>query len=276
MTNFITLTTQFATATVSPYGAQVLSFIPTGQPDVLWCTTPEFLTKAETNGKALRGGIPLCWPWFLGLNKAPNAPSHGLGRISQWQVTHHAQSSQKSTVTLVQELDGSHPAWPHKTRGELTVDLTDTLTVRLTTTNLGTVPFKLTQALHTYLNVGNLAQAEVIDLTNLTRRHVSQGTPLPAHHGPFRVQGEVEHLVSPTHSLTLNDAALHRRITVTTTGHEFVVWNPGPEKAQTLDMPPNAYQHMLCLEAAHIDHAPTLQPGESFTLATTLTAQASL
>lgn len=268
------LSTKFATATLSPYGAQVMSFIPTGQPDVLWRTTPEFLHKAESNGKALRGGIPLCWPWFLGLNQAPNAPSHGLGRISQWQVTHHTETPQQSTVTLVQELDGTHPAWPHPTRGELTVELTESLTVRLTTTNLGTEPFKLTQALHTYLNVGDLAQAEITDLTNLSRRHVSQGTPLPAHSGPFTFSGEVEHLVSPTQSLTLHDPTLHRRITVTTTGSEFVLWNPGPEKAKTLDMPPDSYQHMLCLEAAHIDHAPTLQPGEAFTLATTLTVHA--
>ncbi|TKW60625.1 MAG: D-hexose-6-phosphate mutarotase [Blastochloris viridis] len=265
----LTLRTAHATATISAYGAQVMSFVPHGQSDVLWSTTPEFLAAARQNRKALRGGIPLCWPWFLGLNDHPDAPSHGLARISEWQLTAHTETPDASTATYELELDGNHPAWPYRTHGRLTITLTSSLTVELTTTNLSEQPFKLTQALHTYLNVADIANAALSDLKGLTRRHVSSGTPLPEHEGPFTITEEVEHLVSPVHRLTLTEPG--RRIYVANTGStEFVIWNPWADKAAKLDMPPHSYKNMLCLEAANIDKAPTLQPGQSHILTTTL------
>ena len=267
----ITLETRKATATVSPYGAQVMSYIPYKGEEVLWRTSDDYLEAALANGKALRGGIPLCWPWFLAHPSMAEAPSHGVGRIMQWQFKEHAKGPDTNTLTLTCTLDGTDTAWPYKTTGLLTVTLTDTLTVSLTTTNHSQTPFKLTQALHTYLNVGDIAQTTVADLTGLTRRHVTSGTPLHRHSGPFSIEDEVEHLVSPVKTLNVADTAHNRTITVTNTGStEMVIWNPGPAKAAKLDMPEGSYRNMLCLEAATIDTAPTLQPDHSYTLTTTI------
>lgn len=268
--DLLTLRTSHATATLSPYGAQVMSFIPTGGTDVLWQTTPEFLAKALAGGKALRGGIPLCWPWFGGHNSVAGAPSHGLGRTFVWKVTHHTDSS----AILTCQLDGTNPVWPYKTSGTLTVTLTDTLTVSLTTTNLSETPFRLTQALHTYFRVDDITTARLTGTAGLTQRHVTSGTPLPPASDPFPFAAEVESLVSPVTSLTLNDQALSHRTTVTNTGtDETIIWNPWIEKTLTLDMPPLSYRNMLCLEAANVDHAPTLAPGQSYTLSTTIASR---
>lgn len=267
--HLLTLRTAHATATVSPYGAQVLSFIPHGQRDVLWSTTPDYLHAAHKAGKPLRGGIPVCWPWFLNLNDHPEAPSHGLGRISEWQLASHTETPDVTTAVFDLELDGSHPAWPYRTHGRLTITLNTNLIVELTTTNLSEQPFTLTQALHTYLGVTDIAQAALTNIDGMQRRHVSTGTPLPPHEGPFTVTEEVEHLVSPAHRITLKEP--NRRIYVANTGStECVIWNPWAEKAAKLDMPPQDYKYMLCLEAANIDNAPTLQPGQIHTLTTTL------
>lgn len=273
--NLITLTTDAATATVSPYGAQVMSFRPTDQPDVLWQSSPEHLQTALAKGKALRGGIPLCWPWFLAPPNVPEAPSHGVGRIRTWDITSHTETASKSVVTLSCTLNGTEAAWPYATEGRITITLTDSLTVELTTTNRSEQTFRLTQALHTYLNVADIAQTILTDLSDLNRRHVSSGAPLPTMRGVFRVTEETEHLVSPVQNLTLTDTGYGRRITVSNSGSdEVVIWNPWADKAATLDMPPQSYRQMLCLEAANIDHAPLLGPGQSHTLRTRLYTEA--
>ncbi|RYG58387.1 MAG: D-hexose-6-phosphate mutarotase [Alphaproteobacteria bacterium] len=265
----ITLKNDYATVTVSPYGAQVMSFVPHGQPDVLWSTTPAMLEAAQAKGKALRGGIPVCWPWFLAHPTEAGAPSHGLGRIRAWTQVVPDTTADTVQAEFVLELDGRDAGWPCPTRAVLRVVLTDALEVSLTTTNLGTQPFTLTQALHTYLRVGEIADVQVTGLDGLTRRHVSSGTPYAPHTGPFVFDGETEMLVAPTDALVLHDAALSRTLTVTNHGsREFVVWNPGAEKAAGLDMPPEDYRRMVCLEAANIDEAPVVAPGESHTLVT--------
>lgn len=265
----ITLRTDHATATVSPYGAQVMSFTLNGQPDVLWSTTPDFLEAALAKKKALRGGIPLCWPWFLAHPSHAGAPSHGVGRIALWDVVSVVETAEEAVAVLRLELDGNDPAWPYKTRAELRVVLTHELSVSLVTENLSGHAFTLRQALHTYVRVGDIAEVSVHGLDGLTRRHVSSGTPYGPHEGPFRFTEETEQLVGPTTKLVLRDPVLGRSVTVANSGSsEFVVWNPWADKAAGLDMPPESYKQMVCLEAANIDDAPTLAAGGVYVLTT--------
>ncbi len=261
----ITLHSAYATTTVNPYGAQVMSFIPHGQPDVLWSTTPEYLAAAQAKGKALRGGIPVCWPWFLAHPTEAGAPSHGLARIAVWTLV--AQEDARATFML--ELDGHDPAWPHRTRAMLTVTLTDALEVRLVTENLSGTAISVTQALHTYLRVSDIADVRLHGLDGLQRRHVSSGAPYGPHEGPFVFTEDTEQLVAPASQLVLQDAAPERTVTVTNTGsREFVVWNPWIEKAQGLDMPAGSYRQMLCLEAANIDEPAVIEAGGRHELVT--------
>ena len=269
--NLITLSTRYATATVSPYGAQVMSFALNGLPDVLWTTSDEFLEAAVAKGKALRGGIPLCWPWFLAHPTAEGAPSHGVGRLRTWRVVEHVETDEESRVVLTCELDGTEGAWPYQTEGRVTVTLTEMLEVALETTNRSGEAFTMTEALHTYIRVGEVEEIAIEGVSGLNRKHVSSGTELSPIYGPRAISGEVEELVFPVSELAVTDPVLRRKVVVTNHGSdEFVIWNPGPEKAAGLDMPEGSCKQMVCLEAANIDAKVTLGPGESHTLTTRL------
>lgn len=265
--DLITLTSPHATATISRYGGQVISYTPNGQPDVLWQTFPHFLQQAMAKGKPLRGGIPICWPWFRNHPTLPQAPSHGLARTAMWQIHDH----QPQRLILQYATDGTHPAFPYQAQASLNVTLTNTLHITLTTTNLGDQPFQVTQALHTYVRVSDITHTDIFGLEQSPALFITPNQSIPASGHPLRLHGFHEHLYQNV------PATLHLAypsgpfLTLHHTGTtEAVVWNPGAERARSLDIPPGTEQQFLCLEAAHINTAPTLQSGESITLAVTL------
>ena len=271
MTTFpiLTLQNSYGTATVTPYGGCVLSYIPAGGTDVLWQTTPELLEKAFQNGKALRAGVPVCWPWFRNHPTNPKAPSHGFGRIKIWEVAE--QSASRAILNLA--TDGTDPDFPFNCTASLLVELSDTLNVALTTTNTGHTAFPITQALHTYLGVAEVSQVALHGLANTPRNHISSGTELAVHTEPLTIAEETEILYRGVQgTITVDDPANHRRIAVCNTpGADAAIWNPWIEKTKTLDMLPEGYTNMLCVEAVQAN-AVTVQPGQSIALATTLQA----
>src|SRR5688572_29533737 len=140
----ITLRSGQSTATIEPYGGQVMSYIPAGGEDVLWTTSAEHLDAARKAGKAPRGGIPVCWPWFGPHSTDKAAPVHGLARIAAWKVA----DAGPDRAVLTFATDGSNPAFPYSAEARLEVTLSDALAVTLTTTNKGDKPFVLTDGLH--------------------------------------------------------------------------------------------------------------------------------
>jgi len=257
----ISLKSKHGSATVDAYGAQVLSYVPSEGTDLLWTSSEEHLQAAKAGGKAPRGGIPVCWPWFGPHPDDKAAPVHGLARIAQWQVVNAIGDE----AILTFATDGSNPAFPHRATAELTVRLTDTLEVSLTTTNAGTTPFLLTNGLHTYLRIGDVGRVEILGLENATSNKGDHSS------GPVTLEGEVDRIYSPvTAPLRVVDHALGRVIHVANAGcTEAVVWNPGSDKA---DMPEGSYRHMLCVEPANARDAPVLNPGERHTISTRLWA----
>ena len=265
------LKTRHATATVNPYGAQVMSFVPEGGANVLWQTTPEILAAAEKEGKALRGGIPICWPWFRTHPTMPEAPPRGLARTQTWTLESETSTADRATAIFTMDTDGSHPAFPHKARARLVVTLTDSLLLQLTTTNTGPSPMPLTLALHTYLRVSDVSDVSAVmveGLEGLPRKHISSWTD-QAPHQRLRINGEIEHLYKGvTRPIHVEDKT--GTLTVKTTSDQVVVWNPGVEKAKALDMPADGYKTMLCIEAANIEPVLSIAAGSSHTLATRL------
>ena len=271
MTSFplITLQNAHGLVTLTPYGGCVLSYLPAGGTDVLWQTTPELLEKAYQNNKALRGGVPLCWPWFRSHATLPQAPSHGFARLMLWHVA--AQTESSATLTLT--TDGSRADFPYASTATLQVMLGEALTLTLTTTNHSTQPLPLSPALHTYLAVADIGAITVHGLADTPRHHIGSGTELPPHEGPLGITEETEILYRGVQgTIEVHDPVYQRRLTVTSSASaDAAIWNPWVEKAKTLDMPPTDYTRMLCVEA--VQAIPQLlQPGQSHTLFTTLKA----
>ncbi len=255
----ITLKSGKAVATIEPYGGQVMSYIPDGGDDALWATTAEHIDAARKGGKAPRGGVPVCWPWFGPHPTDKAAPVHGLARIATWKVA----SAGPDRAVLTFATDGSNPAFPFAAEARLEVVLTDALEVTLTTTNKGDKPFVLTDGLHTYLRVGEIGQVEVRGLENVSSNKGDKSA------GPVTISGEVDRIYSPVAGeLRVVDRALGRTIHVRNAGcTEAVVWNPGSDKP---DMPAGGFRQMLCVEPANAKDAPTLRPGASHRLSTRL------
>ena len=241
-----------STAVVALQGAQVLCWQRAADPaEVLWLSP---VAKLGT-GKAVRGGIPVCWPWFGPHPGDPAKPSHGFVRTAMWRVSGSAASASRARLVLNFDTAAADPAlWPFHAQAEIDITVGDTLTVALSTDNLGPSPFDLTQALHTYLAVGGIAEVSITGLAG--RRYIDQlstGTR-PVQAGAIHIDREIDRIYQASSGdVIVTDRSLGREIRVSKSGSlSTVVWNPGPGKAQQLgDMGEDGYRRMLCIETAN-------------------------
>ncbi|MBV7297535.1 D-hexose-6-phosphate mutarotase [Enterovibrio paralichthyis] len=254
-----------ATAAVSLFGAHVLSFEPAGKKDTIWMSE-----KADFSGnKALRGGIPVCWPWF---GKAAE-PSHGFARNAIWTLKEHRENENGVILSLTLEDSAeTRNIWPHAFHAEVQIEVGETLQVRLITTNTDDKAMQIGGALHTYLNIGDINQTKV---TNLGNEFIAAGVRQPSP-GVATFAEEVDRIyLHADDTVVVEDAASQRRLNVTNAGHNaVVVWNPWEALAASMaDMADDGYQTMVCVESAVYDRSVTLQPGEKHTLSTTISCE---
>ena len=260
-----------ATAVVALQGAQVLTYVPENHSEVLWLSP---VAKLGT-GKAVRGGVPVCWPWFGPHPSDKTKPAHGFMRARHWSVTGSAAKPGRARLVLAYDTSAkTQPDWAHRALAEIEITLTDTLTIALSTENRGNNDVLMTQALHTYLAIGDIGAVRVTGFED--RPYLDQLAPGPMRNGaePVCVTAEIDRIyqecVCP---VIVTDQMGRRQISVAKTGsRSTVLWNPGPEKSARLgDMGTDGYRHMLCVEAANAGHdTVTLAPGERHRLTTEL------
>ena len=260
-----------ATAVVALQGAQVLSYVPPNQSEVLWLSP---VAKLGT-GKAVRGGVPVCWPWFGPHPIDQTKPAHGFVRASPWSVTGSAAKLGRARLVLAYDASPkSQPDWPHRALAEIEITLAETLTIALSTENRGENDLLLTQALHTYLAVGEIGAVTVNGLVD--RPFIDQLSPGPMRreHEPISVKAEIDRIYQDSEGpVIVTDRKGGRHIRVSKTGsRSTVLWNPWVEKSARLgDMGGDGYRHMLCVEAANAGNdTVTLAPGERHRLTTEL------
>ena len=260
----IIVSNKLCDAVVTLNGAHVCEFTPKGGRPLLWMSKAGYF---ET-GKPLRGGIPVCWPWFGGKIQ----PSHGFVRRKQWDVESiKAEADGSNTITLLTVSDGSVKEWPFKAECRLTLRAGAKLDVSVTTTNTDAKTIVYSGALHTYLPVSKITDVKVsglegasfTDTLNMTK-HVQEG--------PISFGTEIDRIYYPTTAVcVIEDAGAGRRIRVEREGsHSSVVWNPWIEKSKKMpDYGDEEYWTMVCVESANAwDDSVTLAPGASATLRT--------
>jgi D-hexose-6-phosphate mutarotase len=268
------ITNAGGTAEIALQGAQVLTWAPAGQPQVVWLS-PEAKFVA---GKSLRGGAPVCWPWFGPHPSDAQKPAHGFARNLDWQVV-ASERVPEGTRLVLGFLPGEAQSglWPYRGELELAVTVGERLGLALTTRNSGNVPITITQALHTYFHVGDIAAARVEGLDGCEYIDKVDGGARRHQAGAVQIGGEVDrvYLGCPGEAVIVDDA-LRRRIRIGKSGsRSYVVWNPWAEKgAKFGDMGDDGYRQMLCVETTNAgDDAVTIEPGEVFTLATEYSAE---
>lgn len=264
------ITNAFAHAEVYLLGAHVTAFRPAGQEPVLWLSP----LSAFEKGKAIRGGVPLCWPWFGPHRSRPDLPAHGLARIREWTPLDAAQLSDGRTRLrlALSDDDETRIAWPHAFNLILTATVGPALELDLTTTNTGDAPFSYTDALHTYLRMSDVRQAEVNGLDGAAFVHSTRGYR-GVQTGPFLFGDEVNNIFVPNRSAVgVLDPAARRKVDVTKTGSlATVVWNPGETVGSTVKDIGGHWKDFVCVEAANCADAQiVLLPGSAHTTSQSL------
>jgi len=244
---------EFAKATITTYGATVLSFIPHGQRDILWVSD----TAVYDGTKPVRGGVPVCWPWFGGA-ATPGLPAHGFVRNMVWQVEKVVQLENGETRILLmcRSDENTLKIWKHEFELKLCVQVSHSLTLTLTTVNLGNEAVEITEALHTYFAVGNPVGLAIKGLENST--HLDKLVD----NAPPEIQKEVLLLnpakdsvyLNQTGDITIVDSDNSREIKIEKRNSQSsVVWNPGPEIDKGFaDIDDQAWLEFACVESGNV------------------------
>ncbi len=260
MSDILEARTGDAVVRVHRLGATILSYQPGADAsDVLWVSPHATFTE----GSSIRGGIPVCWPWF---SKDRPGPNHGIARTRMWTPL----DAPEGQVRMELVDDGSTRAiWPHPFRLQLDVVLTDRLEVTLTHHNRADSTILCTGALHTYLRVDDLGSARVLGLNGMTYRDkVAQERGEQS--GPLSFGGEVDRIYTCSGPAVLNDGA--RVVRVEGNTNTVVVWNPGPDIARTkADIGEGGHTGFVCVETAVTGaEVAEIAPGSVYTLKTTI------
>jgi glucose-6-phosphate 1-epimerase len=251
------------------HGAQVTSWKPAGHSEVLF--TSEH-SKWE-DGRAIRGGIPVCFPWFRGKADNPQAPAHGVARTRSWTPVEIVERGGTVIATFATESDASTLHWwPHPFRLALRVAMGAELALALTVTNTGDAPFTFEEALHTYHRVGDATQIDVAGLAGVAFLDNTDGNARKLQHGEARLTGPTDNAYLDTETrLVLHDPVLKRRLRIEKrNSRTTVVWNPWESGAKALaDLGDEEWRTMACVEASNIlSAAVTLAGGASHTMET--------
>jgi len=237
----------------------------------------------------VRGGVPVCWPWFGDLQRNPDAirdaysrptdaPAHGLVRDRDWQLI--GLNTEEDGVTLSFAFDtAAQPIaeWPHAAELQLDIHLGERVKLSLTTRNLGDSELPISQALHTYFAVSDIRKVQIEGLDACRYVDTLQDWKKVRQKGAVTFNGETDRIYLDTPpQLSIVDPLWKRRIFMRSEGSaSAVVWNPWIDKAKRLSQfADDAWQGMLCIEHANVlDDSLILAPGAEYRLDVTLWAQ---
>lgn len=252
--------TPLARAAISPHGGQLLSWQPTGQAEVLWLSA-----NTRRAPQAIRGGVPVCWPYFGRQGQSGEVPQHGHARLSQWHWVDAAEGDDGAVI-----IDLALPADPRTALSlRQRLHIGSALQQTLITENHSQTPVEFTQALHSYFAVGDALRVRLQGVDGLRYEDKLAG-------GDHRQSGDWQ-LDAPAtpgradrifatrgEPVALHDEAQGRWLHIESKGsRSLVVWNPGETGEATLpDVPAGSWREFVCVEVANAgDDAIVLAPG---------------
>ncbi len=259
---------QHALANIALQGAHIATFQPRGEEPVIWLSP-----KAKfAPGKSIRGGVPICWPWFGPHKNDSKLPGHGYARTVPWDVLETRAMPDGSTFLRfgLVESDSTRAQWPHASTVQLEVTVGKALRVELVTTNTGKAAFELGEALHTYFQISDVAQMTIRGLENCEYLDKVQDFARFTQKDGIVIESEVDRVyVNTTADCVIEDKGLKRAIRIAKQGSKStVVWNPWTEKAEKMgDFGPQLHRDMVCVESGNaLENVITLAPGETHKL----------
>ena len=269
----IVVTSKSSTAEIYLNGAHVSHFQKNGEPPLIFMSRKSYFAP----GKAIRGGVPICFPWF---GNRDGQPSHGFARITEWQLI-KTSAAPDGAVTVQFALPGISGDSPwNSLRTEFVVTVAGTLTMELTTANEscdGTL--EIENCLHTYFQVGDISAVSVHGLEGaafLDFAAGDTGTRKAGETSPIKIQRETNRTYIDTASVVeIRDANLQRTIRVEkSNSNSTVVWNPWTTQKLPDDFDPAEHQHMVCVESGNVkQNKISLAPGKETVLKVVLSSE---
>jgi glucose-6-phosphate 1-epimerase len=251
------------------HGAHVALFQPEGAESVLFVSGSSIFR----DGKAIRGGIPVIFPWFGDHKSNSSLPAHGFARNRAWTVT-GTECIGDGSVKIRLELrddEATRALWPHPFNTKLIVTLGKRLELNLEVSNTGKIAFEFEEALHSYFRVGDIRKTSLTGLEDVEYIDKVDGRRLKKQGDcSIEIEGETDRIyLDTTSTCVISDSFLKRKIHIEKSGSaSTVVWNPWVEKSASLsDFGDDEWQRMICVETCNVDrNAVTLAPGATHTM----------
>ena len=274
----LTIANKLARAEIYLHGAHVTAWQPTGHAPVLWTSGSSWWEAA----KPIRGGVPICFPWFGPNAGDASAPGHGFARLAEWTLVGASDDAQGATHLAFQltHATATHPAWSHPFEAIFRVTVGSSLVMTLDIVNAGRQAFSFEEALHTYFAVQKVDAIEIRGLEDTDYLDKVGGTTRK-HQGAeaIRFTGETDRVYLDTRgATTIHDPGLRRRIAIGKSHSDAtVVWNPWIAKARAMpDFGDDEWPGMVCVETCNVNvHAVTLAPGARHTMTATIDVAAT-
>lgn len=233
-------------------GAHLATWQPRGQEPVIWLSP---LAKFVP-GKSIRGGVPVCWPWFGPHAEDAKLPGHGYARTVMWEVLETRALPDGATFLRfgLVESDATRAQWQHPSSAQLEITVGAALKVELVTRNSGSAPFVLGEALHTYFHISDVAKMKITGLEGCDYLDKVGAAARRTQQGAVTIESEVDRVyLNTSGDCLIEDSGLKRRIRIASqNARSAVVWNPWVEKADKMgDFGPEGYRGMVCVETAN-------------------------
>ncbi|BDS06696.1 D-hexose-6-phosphate mutarotase [Oceaniferula spumae] len=251
-----------AKASIALHGAHLIDYCQTDGKPLIYTSSAAVFRE----GKAIRGGIPICWPWFSA--HPEKSPSHGYARISFWRLENVVCESNRTSLTF------SLPAKNDtglSARMEFVIG--KTLQLTLTTTNDGESDLSFSEALHSYFTVTDSRKTHVLGLDGCSYIDTVGTESIGTQNGPLRFPDEIDQIYTTSEDVIIEDLVTQQRVHLTKTNSKnTITWNPGIEKGSSMDDLANDEIHdFVCVEAGNVrDHSITIPPGESHSISLTI------
>jgi glucose-6-phosphate 1-epimerase len=273
---FISVNNEFCHAEISLYGAHVTSYIPKNGKELLWMSSKSFFEK----GIPIRGGIPICFPWFGPHTSDTSKPMHGFARIMNWDVL-SAKSDETNGSVIQLGLSANEETkeiWDYDFEARIIVKVGKTLELSLQVTNTDNQPFEISEALHSYFNISDASNVQVEGLGKSTYLDGLENNLPKVQKEKLILLSKEENrrFIGTTTDCLIYDSGYKRTIRVKKSGsNTTVVWNPWIETSKKMaDMSEDGYKTMVCVEAANAyNNTFILNPGDSQTIATLISVE---
>jgi len=271
---FADIDNDFAQASLCLQGGHLVSWRPKDQArPVIWVSSAAKFAP----GKSIRGGVPVCWPWFGPHETEAGFPAHGFARTVPWEVTDSCtlETGETELALMLLETEQTRAQWPHRARLELMVTVGRSLKITLMTTNLDDHDFVIGEALHTYFEIGDIGAVRVTGLEGCEYLDKVDNFARKRQDGAIAFSGETDRVYVNTEAeCAIEDDRLKRRIRIAKSGsRSTVVWTPWVEKAEKMgDFGPGisgqgGWREMVCVESANaLDNRVTVPAGQTHRL----------